>query len=837
MAVGRSTEIGSTSTSCRLASVRVAILGIVVCAVITLATNATPALAAAGEGCPNEQVRGESKIDPATDQHYSFGLLECRGYEMVSPLDKQAHNANGVLEYGLPVAPNGNNVGFGSEGDFAEPEDYRVNEHPANVYQAQRGAAGWKSTSSFAPRALIDDPFVNGIDGDFSPDLRSEQLSCGENPSGDGEPHGTSVVCATRKSGGAWEQSPFHKTLNGNIVEGFAGFEGASSNLSRVFVQPGNPLLATDKIFSVADGLYEIELSGPGAGTSEELRLVNVGEHGENLGFDSLKEGPLIGDFRPLPKVEGSSYHAVSESGETVFFSAAPETGPNAEVQEVYARIDREHTTEVSKAECTRCEMEALEGKPESSEPKPATFQGASADGSKVFFTTEQQLVNSDTNQTTDLYEYDFDKPPGENLVLISESPTEGVGAEVLGMLRSSSDGSHVYFAAQGVLTSEPNKNSEAAQPGANNLYGYDTVTGKIKFVGDLLGDTDSALWGGAPPTPGEPFKPNDKLTREVQTTPDGRFLVFSSGAQLAGDLNKEGIQTQQKDRERPAVYRYDFDTGELTWISHGAPGFKVESDGEAGYKGEGLNTVVQPLNGAVGGADASIDDENRAISGCPHAVTEDPGEQHAEEEECPEGTYDGEYIVFTTTEKLQTDDENGNSDVYLWHNGTVSMISDGQGARVVSKESFQVGKEAAISATGSDIFFTTEAQLVGQDTDPLLDVYDARVDGGFPAPPNPTPCSGEACQGTAASPPSFGSATSSFAAAGGNLPPPGGAVLSFKVPAAPAKPLTRAQKLAAALKACKGKPKKKRAACEAQAKKKYGTAKAKAKKSNRRGK
>jgi hypothetical protein len=40
--------------------------------------------------------------------------------------------------------------------------------------------------------------------------------------------------------------------------------------------------------------------------------------------------------------------------------------------------------------------------------------------------------------------------------------------------------------------------------------------------------------------------------------------------------------------------------------------------------------------------------------------------------------------------------------------------------------------------------------------------------------------------------------------------------------PKAKSKPLTRAQKLAKALKACKKKPKKKRASCQAQARKRY---------------
>jgi hypothetical protein len=128
-----------------------------------------------------------------------------------------------------------------------------------------------------------------------------------------------------------------------------------------------------------------------------------------------------------------------------------------------------------------------------------------------------------------------------------------------------------------------------------------------------------------------------------------------------------------------------------------------------------------------------------------------------------------------------------------------------------------------AMSSSGRDIFFATSTRLVGQDSDVLSDVYDARVGGGFPAPRAEPSCSGDACQEPPKPPPSFGPVASSLAPAGGNLAPtmisPPPPVENKNKP----KPLTEAQKLAIALKACKGKPKNKRAACELQARKRYG--------------
>src|ERR1035441_4707662 len=53
---------------------------------------------------------------PHHGQPYSVGLPECRAYEMVSPLDKQAHDAETSMQgLGLPVSPDGETVGFTSQ--------------------------------------------------------------------------------------------------------------------------------------------------------------------------------------------------------------------------------------------------------------------------------------------------------------------------------------------------------------------------------------------------------------------------------------------------------------------------------------------------------------------------------------------------------------------------------------------------------------------------------------------------------------------------------------------------------------------------------------------------
>jgi hypothetical protein len=872
-------------------------VGVVVLGCWALAPLAAPTPALASE-CPNEQVRGESNTNPATGKPYSATLPDCRAYEMVSPLYKEGQNARPLVAAegpeAIPVAPDGNAVGFFSIGTFSNPENYLVQKNgPFNPYIAVRGASGWRTIESAPPAALLFHPFEEALAADFSPDLRSKELSCGNTQ------NRAAAACAVGALGTSWAfGTPLYPYAEGKTEQVNHSYLGASRDFTRAFIEPvGTPAVP----LRAGDITPIYEIAGVG-GESPRLRKVNVDNAGNELRFGGTGEPPLLGASGT--EHNGTNFHAISEDGKTVYFTAVPHAGEP--IPTVYARMrceaasstckeDNEglsagemsheffETVAISNPSPSECQPEC-----EHPEHKPAFFQGASADGKIVFFTTEQELLPQDTDLTNDLYAYDFSKPPSERLVQISALP--GGGAEVLGVVRSSADGSHVYFLAAGVLTSAPNANGETALNGGGCgslstlgpcLYGYDTVTKEIKFVSH-----GGQLLLGLPT--GE-FCCSD-TERHAQTTPDGRYLVFST----PGELQNTGHTGPGA-----AVYRYDFSTGELVWVSHGAPKYKeqCEAELETQAKGEwsssleyaaeqaveksgkyyealkvsqnlqppepatwkeitlaeyevkehlapkgprekercekeGKDALVSPLLGANGGAKSSgtpggseVDSEdwNRAIS------------------------ENGEYIIFTTEERLQGDHEGTAPHVYSWrydgHNGTVGKISPpGEGT-----SSCTLGKvpeaechlpASGMSATGSDIFFLSRAQLVGQDTDGLVDVYDARSGGGFPAPSPEPSCSGEACQGSPSPPPSFGPAASSLSAPGSNLPP--GTIVGGGPPPPPkkpaSKPLTRAQQLAKALKACKGKSRKKRAACEAQARRRYGS-KGKAKSRKRGGK
>jgi hypothetical protein len=148
-----------------------------------------------------------------------------------------------------------------------------------------------------------------------------------------------------------------------------------------------------------------------------------------------------------------------------------------------------------------------------------------------------------------------------------------------------------------------------------------------------------------------------------------------------------------------------------------------------------------------------------------------------------------------------------------LISNGKTYLISDGR--NTVSPVS-----PATLDSSGDDVFIYTPDPLLAQDGDTQFDLYDARIGGGFPARPVAATCQGEACQGAPAEQVPFGTAGSASVLGGGNLsPPPNGRAVKPK-----AKTVTRAQKRAKALKACKHRRARGRSVCEAQVRKRYRT-------------
>jgi hypothetical protein len=343
-----------------------------------------------------------------------------------------------------------------------------------------------------------------------------------------------------------------HEADHGGLARGFPWERteviGASRDLGVVVLRSDNPALAEGGLCK-ADVCSEPLIPDLYVWAGGELGRLAVQSDGEPIGSC----GAALGSGK-IAEDENADNGAVSADGSKIFFTApipsaeaayrslegvkgcATKTGENP--AELYMRSGEE-TIEVSAPE---------EGAPEHRATHEAVFFGASEDGSRVFFTSEGELTANDKGiHDMELYEYDTETGKLTRVSAGDSGDAAGdvvpFGKHLAGILQQSlkdvvvsSDGSHVYFVARGVLA-PANAEGEAPTEGEENLYVYDTQTGNTVFIA-----------GGA-------GGPNVSEYAAPETTPDGRFLLFQ------GEMLSEGYLQ---------LYRYDADTEVLACVSCG---------------------------------------------------------------------------------------------------------------------------------------------------------------------------------------------------------------------------------------------------------------------------
>jgi hypothetical protein len=281
----------------------------------------------------------------------------------------------------------------------------------------------------------------------------------------------------------------------------------------------------------------------------------------------------------------------------------------------------------------------------------------------------------------------------------------------------ASTDGAIAYYTVASTLSrySAPTEASTPIATGVKGVLGTST-DGSAVYFQDAAGlelwreGTTTTVAPG--PTAADPSS-WPPATGASRVSADGTKLLFPSKAKLTGYDNTDKV-TAQPDTE---LFLYDAT----------APLLKCVSCRPSGARPIGPSTI----RGAYANGISFAAYKPRALS------------------------TSGRRVFFDTHDALVTGDSNsdptthtGAPDVYQWEAkgegsctlaaGCLSILSNGalpQGA------SF-----ADASADGSDAYFLTAASLIG--TDPgSMDLYDAKVGGGFAEPQPPIPCEGDACQ------------------------------------------------------------------------------------------
>ena len=766
--------------------------GVVVLVVLFLSGLVSVASAGAAGSCSNETVRAE--------QGSTF-LPDCRAYELVSP------GSNPLV---------GSEAAEGAEAERASVTGEGIayaSRYPAVGasrsgfdYLARRGSGGWSveevepQSSPEAAEELLCEPYVY-----FSADLSRSVLSDGWD-------------IAEQKPGESYCQSS-EEQLAAGAPAGYGNlyYREGSGPYSLVNVTPNTAVPANARLQDASEDLGHVlfseEAKLTGIGTGEEapagydlyewsggtVRLVTFLPNGKPVegrlaDGGNHKEGG--GTYEGYPFALAPDTHAMSVDGERVFFYAEHEGSLGLYLREhamraqsvVYSsgpnvgKVNGEQCEEPAKA-CT-IEIDVSHGVGASG---GGVFWDASVDGSRVFFADERNLTAGAgaATEEPDLYEYDV---VTKALVDVTPEALAGGPANARGFSGASEDGSYLYFVADGAFVStHENGEKDIAQAGKPNLYLYHE--GTLTFIATLRGESghypseqDFSDWQ-------EEGMNTNKGELSARVSPNGIYIGFTSINEVT-HFNNTDASTHKSDKE---IFLYDAADNGLVCVSC-VPGERPSGNTELPL----ASRFSQKPFGVPAYLSRNVLDDGRVFFTTPNAL-------------------------------IPSLDTNGEEDVYEYEEGQVHLISGGKGS------GGSVFYDA--SESGNDVFFVTGQSLVAADKDGYDSIYDARVGGGFEAESaavEPEPCkSEEGCRAPAHEAPSEQFPASSTLAGPGNLLAP-----SPKPEEVAKRALTRAQKLANALKACKRKPKSRRKSCEAQARKRFGgntKSKAKAKKKGAR--
>ncbi len=763
-------------------------------------------------------------------------LPDGRAWELVSPVDKRGVSVEPLSHEGglIQAATDGRRFAFIAAAPVGEeePAGNRAPE-PAQLV-ASRGASGsWSTRNLTTPNAE-----AQGIQANlrreyefFSSDLsqaavfpyeRLQSTQTTEPTSGTGIPeYMRSTDCSTAPC-----YAPLTQTSD--TPPGSSPLGAATPDLKHIGLNPAVEL-----------AVWSAEEKTAGEG---HLRQVNILPNG------ATATGTL-GFGQPGEAVFQGNRNAISRDGSLVVWADALEGSIH-----LYQTELKQGLVETIQVD----EQNKEEGLPVPTVHAKPVYQTSSVTGSRLFFTDDQRLTKDasmgtnpieekleENEEAGDLYVFERDKPAGQRLTDLTPDLTLGESSAVQpGVIGASDDGSYVYFVANGVLSSDASPGHcvrEGLKSAKCNLYEVHNngIEWERPQLIARLSNEDGPDW--APIQPERTQYKVDELTARV--SPNGRYLAFMSNQRLT-KYNNLDANSGQPDEE---VYLFDAaEGGSLACASCNPTGAQPVGVHDVQESGEGRGLLIDRLG--IWSTDNEGGNDSWLAANLPGWTNLDDRESFYQSRYLS----DSGRLFFNAADSLVKEDVNkGKADVYEYEpvgvgdcakentsRGCVALISSGKSDR---ESTFLDASE-----NGNDVFFLTSSSLIPSlDADQAFDIYDARVCSGPEAeeacpttalPPAP-PCDEEACRPAPTPHPglggSLGSATTSSS---GNVPPQQ-QVLGEKVTTkAKAKPLTRAQKLAAALKTCKKKYKgkqKKRVACEKQARKKYGAKKKPAKKSS----
>ncbi len=686
---------------------------------MTVLLLASGAPLATADSCPNAVFR----TGP------SASLPDCRAFELVSPADAAGEvyvrpgdvsARDSSTERLVRAAADGSGVTY-----LADPSaiggNGAIGDGLGNQYLATRGAAGWAASDITPSGAFSGDSYVA-----FTDDLSQGILFSEEKPLTGDIPSGCDGLYARASADGV-----LHALFSETKTPGYCGvtytgfdnflFAGASGDDSQLLFQ-AQAALIPQAIEATGEGNDLYDSAGG------RLSLVNVlpgGGIATDATFGAFSNNAEPPDFSGVISVDGSRAYWTDLATGTVYLRENP-SQPQSALDGGGACV------EPAKA----CTVQVSEG-------GSAQYWTATPDGRYAYYT-----------EGGGLWRFDAQTQSRQTLT----GPGAGVQG-VIGVNETGEDGSYLYFVAKGALApgavartcvsaaaiEEPGTvTSEERQEEAEGYLPVGTgcnlyllrAGAPVKLVAALSARDDRFY---ASERQVGDWRP-DLGSRIARLTPDGHSLVFESILAL---VEAQGSRSG-------GVFVYDSEDERVSCASCNPSG--VREFGTA----QRADTLL-PVSFAGTYAPRWVSPDGSRVffdsTGRPVALGADAQAATGYEYE---NVYEWQREGVAGCPPSAATGVNG---------GCIRLLSDGAG----SGDSAFV--EASVS--GDDVFLASREQLDPQALDDHMKLYDARVDGGFPAPGERVSCVGDACRGALPSSVSVGLVGSAAFSGAGNLAQP----------------------------------------------------------------
>ena len=478
-------------------------------------TFKTYALSTGGtDPCPNALARKQTAAQ---------SLPDCRAFELVSAADTGGYDVESYLVPGqtpFPGFPLAKDRVLYATHSGAVPGPWRATNKGPDPYLATRGNGSWSTSYLGLPSDL------NPLTGSFSSAL-------GEADSGLGTLAFAGQGLCNPCFGAGLETGIPVRLPDGQLVQGMNGSLAASvpasakpeGRVAKYFSQDGKHLLFAS--------VYAFE---PGANTGGDLTVYDSNLSTGTTQIASTDPGgnPLTGSVSELD-VSADGSRIVSAKGVSV-------DGQGNEYAHPYMHIG---------------------SSPNSVDLAPGTnsgvlFAGMTEDGTKVFFTTADKLVSSDTDESSDLYEAAVDGSGNLSLKPITQANSDACNPV------ANSNGAHWNTTGSGAdcgAVAISGGGGIASRTGAVYLLSPEQFGGK----GTLNQPNLYLAQPGNAPTFVATLEPNNPVvidsvkagatrrTGDFQVTPSGGFAAFTSALPLTG-VDYFGFRN---------VFSYDADAGQ----------------------------------------------------------------------------------------------------------------------------------------------------------------------------------------------------------------------------------------------------------------------------------